>query len=256
MNLCTNAAHSMKDTGGILSIALETSLISKENVFETSFGEITPGSYLKLTVKDTGHGIPQHISSKIFDPYFTTKKTGEGTGLGLSMVQGIVKNHGGYLKFASTLKKGTSFEIYLPLAKENIMPEREKNISFSSKGFEKILFVDDEEILAELMKDLLEESGYNVTCVQSPVEALNLFNENPGNYDMIITDMTMPVMTGIRLCREIYSIRSDIPAIICTGYSEAIPESSLEQTGIRKKLLKPFNIEELNRAIREVFDQS
>lgn len=256
MNLCTNAAHSMKDTGGILSIALETSVISKENVFETSFGEITPGSYLKLTVKDTGHGIPQHISSKIFDPYFTTKKTGEGTGLGLSMVQGIVKNHGGYLKFASTLKKGTSFEIYLPLAKENIMPEREKNISFSSKGFEKILFVDDEEILAELMKDLLEESGYNVTCVQSPVEALNLFNENPGNYDMIITDMTMPVMTGIRLCREIYSIRSDIPAIICTGYSEAIPESSLEQTGIRKKLLKPFNIEELNRAIREVFDQS
>jgi len=170
------------------------------------------------------------------------------------MVQGIVKNHGGYLRFSSSANKGTSFEIFLPLTVENITPEKEKSLSFTLKGFEKILFVDDEEILAELMKDLLEESGYNVTCVQSPVEALNLFTENPKKYDMIITDMTMPVMTGIKLCKEIYSIRPDIPAIICTGYSEAIPDSSLENSGIRKKLLKPFNIEELNKAIREVFN--
>jgi PAS domain S-box-containing protein len=255
MNLCTNAAHSMKDTGGKLFISADTVSINKDNIFETCVGQIIPDNYLKLVVKDTGHGIPEKISSKIFDPYFTTKKTGEGTGLGLSMVQGIVKNHKGYLKFSSALNQGTTFEIYLPLAKENIFPVKQKNIFFSSQASEKILFVDDEQIIAEVMNDLLKESGYDVTCVSSPVEALNLFTDNPQNFDIIITDMTMPVMTGINLCKEIYSICPGIPAIICTGYSEAIPESSFENTGIRKKLLKPFNIEELNLAIREIFDK-
>jgi len=255
MNLCTNAAHSMKDTGGTLTISIDTIDIDETNTFETCFGQIKPDTYFKISVKDTGHGIPENIGAKIFDPYFTTKKTGEGTGLGLSMVQGIVKNHGGYLNFSSILNKGTCFEIFFPIAMESEKIFKEKNKINVLKGHEKILFVDDEEILAELMEELLEESGYEVECVNSPVEALNLFNENPKNFDMIITDMTMPVMTGVKLCKEIYKIRPEIPAIICTGYSESIPEKSLENTGIRKKLLKPFNIEELNKAIREIFQE-
>ncbi|MDY0133107.1 MAG: AAA family ATPase [Desulforegulaceae bacterium] len=255
MNLCANSAHSMKDKGGTLTIGIEKSIINNNNVFKTSLGEIKPGDYLKLTVKDTGQGISEDLTSKIFDSYFTTKKTGEGTGLGLSVVQGIIENHKGYFNFSSAINKGTCFEIYLPLVREKSISDREKSVLFDLKGFEKILFVDDEEIIADLMKELLEESGYKVTCVQSPVEALNLFTENPENFDIIITDMTMPVMTGIKLCEKIHSIRPDIPAIICTGYSEAIPKKSLENTGIRKKLLKPFKIEELNMAIREIFDR-
>ncbi|MCB9494655.1 MAG: AAA family ATPase [Desulfobacteraceae bacterium] len=256
MNLCTNAAHSMKETGGVLTTRIETININKNNLFETSFGEITPGDYLKISVKDTGHGIQEQIGAKIFDPYFTTKKTGEGTGLGLSMVHGIVKNHGGYLKFSSIPDKGTCFEIYFPLAQEFMKQPKQKKHYNPITGGEQILFVDDEEILAELMEELLQESGYKVKCVNSSVEALNLFNENPDKYDIIITDMTMPVMTGVKLCKEIFKVRPDIPAIICTGYSEAIPEKSFENTGIRKKLLKPFNIEELNTAIRDILEEN
>ena len=209
MNICTNAAQAMREEGGVLVVGLQ-------NVeFEIQTGEsgIGPGRYVKLSVSDTGTGIePEHID-RIFEPYFTTREPGAGTGLGLSVVQGIVKTHHGLVTVASDFGKGTVFEVLLPVIEGEAEPEAEETGTFPT-GNEKILVVDDEASILKLVKRKLEIQGYKVEAREDPADALELVRSGPDRFDLIITDMTMPKMTGDKLAREVFKIRPDMPVIL------------------------------------------
>jgi PAS domain S-box-containing protein len=251
MNLCTNAAHAMQEGGGILNIQLIQKWIYP--VQTTRPIGLEPGDYAELVVNDTGYGIDSSIIDRIFDPFFTTKKPGEGTGLGLSVVYGIVRNHGGAIDVASTPGQGTTFNIYLPLIKTDTEIE-EKVAETVHGGSERILFVDDEAALVEGGKELLASLGYRVTPRMSSVEALDVFRERPHDFDLVITDMTMPNMTGVDLARELLKIRPNIPIIICTGYSHVMSEEMAKSIGIRRLAMKPLFRKDLAKAIREVLE--
>ena len=219
MNLCTNAAQAMEDTGGILEVGLTDVELNEQSSLPQL--ELKSGNYMKVTVSDTGPGISPDIIGSIFEPYFTTKGVGEGTGMGLALVHGIVESYGGKITVDSELGKGTVFSIYLPITKkrEDHRPyEKEKLPS----GTERILFVDDELPIAKMGSQILERLGYQVTVRTSSVEALELFRSKPDDFDLVITDMTMPNMTGDELAMELIAFRSDIPVILCTGYSKKI----------------------------------
>ena len=252
MNLCTNAAHAMRDKGGVLEVRLDHIKIpSREHPMVV---DLQPGSYIKLMVKDTGHGIDPGIIDRIFDPFFTTKKVDEGTGLGLSVAYGIAKSHGGTIHVQSTLGKGSTFSAYFPQIEEETEKESEKP-QFIVKGSERVLFVDDEPFLAEIGREGLSALGYEVTVRTSSIEALHAFRARPERFDLVITDMTMPNMTGVQLADEILKVRPDIPIILCTGYSEAIDEEKSKKFGIRAFIMKPVSLEEVARTIRKVLDK-
>jgi len=213
MNLCTNAAHAMQERGGCLSIELNTielnsGIVSEKNSLES-------GNYVQLCVSDTGHGMPSKVIDRIFDPYFTTKERGEGTGMGLSVVHGIVESYNGAISVQSEPGKGSTFKILLPVVERCAEPERVKVFDIP-KGTEHILFVDDEQVLVEISRTQLEGIGYNVSTMTSSLEALELFKTNPGRFDLVITDMTMPKMTGDELAWEIKRIAPDMPILLCT----------------------------------------
>jgi PAS domain S-box-containing protein len=259
MNLCTNAYHAMRATGGIMTVTLRPVLVDPDNEILTEILDFEPGPYVKLVVKDTGLGIDKTIIDKIFEPYFSTKEIGDGTGLGLAVVHGIVTNHGGYLRVSSEPGKGTGFQIYLPRITEEILPEAE-GISANKpddqlEGGERILVVDDEELLAVLQKRLLESLGYKVEAIVDSNKALQTFKERPTDFDLIVTDMTMPRMTGTELSAEISKIRPDIPIILCTGYSELIDQKKASDFGINQFFTKPVGMDELAKAIREELDK-
>jgi len=212
MNLCTNGAHAMRETGGILEVELSDFSVSSS---DNPHG-IKPGLYMKLTVRDTGSGVPPEIVDRIFDPFFTTKKPGEGTGLGLSVVHGIVEQHGGYITVENQPGEGASFSVYLPKIKEE-RPDQSPEKTDVPGGHERILFVDDEEALGEMGRDLLEELGYKVTVRASGIEALALIKADPSAFDLVITDQTMPEMTGMQLAKEILALVPQVPAILSTG---------------------------------------
>jgi len=252
LNLGTNAFHAMEETGGILEIGIKNVVFNQ--VAATPYSDLIPGKYVQLTVSDTGQGIAPEIRERIFDPYFTTKEIGKGTGMGLSVVLGIVKGHGGAISVDSEPGKGTGIRIFLP------MVEREAVTEFVAEeklctGNENILFVDDEESLADLGRMSLEKMGYRVTATARPAEALELFSSKPDQFDLVITDMTMPQMTGDRLAKEIMKIRPDMPIIICTGYHEKITEKKSLETGIKALLLKPVSINNLAKSVRKVLDK-
>ncbi|OQX18983.1 MAG: hypothetical protein BWK80_37425, partial [Desulfobacteraceae bacterium IS3] len=252
MNLCVNACHAMEKKGGKLAILLERILIGHEDSLKKL--TLNPGRHLRLTVSDTGHGIsPAHIE-KIFDPYFTTKPAGKGTGLGLSVVQGIVKGLGGEITVYSEVGKGTAFHIYLPvIEKECIkLTSPQKDIP---KGNESILLADDEVQIVPMLKMMLEKFGYSVTGFTDSVEALAAFQENPEAFDLVITDMNMPGMTGDVLAREIKALRPDIPIILCTGFSEQINGYSTAELGIQAFMMKPLGMVELAETVRRVLDR-
>ena len=252
LNLCTNASHAMDKTGGVLKISLKRVNINKET--EAHELNLHLGNYLILSVSDTGHGIPSEILDRIFEPYFTTKEMGRGTGLGLSVVHGIVISHGGNIICKSTPGKGTSFEIFLPeieSMKEVVTHEEEETIP---TGKEHILFVDDEPVLVNLAEKMLSKLGYTIETRTSSVEALKLFQDSPDKYDLIITDMTMPGMTGDRLAQKFMEIRHDIPIILCSGYSEHISKEKTEKIGIREFVMKPIEMKVLAKTIRRVLD--
>jgi len=252
MNLCTNAAHAMRDKGGVLQVCLDhIQLPVREH---SRMVDLQPGSYVRLIVRDTGHGIDPGIIDRIFDPFFTTKKVDEGTGLGLSVAYGIVKSHGGTINVQSEPGKGSTFSVYFPHIEVEIEQKSEKPQPIS-KGSERILFVDDEPFLAEIGKEGLGSLGYEVTVRTSSIEALNAFRTQPRKFDLVITDMTMPNMTGVQLADEILKVRSDIPIILCTGYSEMIDEKKSKKFGIRAFLMKPLSPEEIARTIRKVLDK-
>ena len=252
INLCTNAAHAMEMDGGILEIRLRNLILDKGEALQ--YKDINPGSFVSISVSDTGHGISPEIKERIFDPYFTTKDIGKGTGMGLAMVHGIVKNHNGIISVYSEPGKGSTFKILLPTIGKAEEKQPEKIITLPM-GLEKILFIDDEQALVDMGQQILERLGYEVTIQTNPLEALKLFTSQPNLFDLIITDMTMPQMSGDKLTKEILKIRSDMPIILCTGFSEKINKGSSGAIGIRKYLEKPLNKRELSIAIREVLDE-
>jgi CheY-like chemotaxis protein len=251
MNMVTNAAHAMSKEGGLLEVTLGKIMLQEE---KTCFDWVlTPGPYVRLKVRDTGEGIEPEIITRIFEPYFTTKEVGKGTGMGLSVVHGIVKRHGGGIRVESELGEGTVFEVYFPALEKTIEEEKEPDEEIKG-GSERILFVDDEESMVNLNQERLERLGYNVIPKTDPLEALEVFRTNPDQIDLIISDMTMPHMTGDKLAQEILNIRPEMPIILCTGYSERMSEDRAKEIGVRKYIEKPIEKETLARAVREVLD--
>ena len=252
MNLFTNAVHAMDKTGGVLDVSLKR--VSINGDAETHDLDLSPGSYLRISVSDNGQGMTPEVMARVFDPYFTTKEVGRGTGLGLSVVHGIVKSHGGVITCKSTHGEGTIFDVYLPeldSGKETLNTHEKKPLP---TGTERILFVDDEPVLIDLTKKMLENLGYTVVTRTSSIEALELFRNNPDKFDLVITDMTMPAMTGDKLTQRILEIRKDILVILCTGYSELISEEKAKKIGVKEFIMKPLVVRDLAIAIRKVLD--
>jgi len=252
LNFGTNAAHAMRENGGILDVSLEEVYLDEESILE--YDEIKPGFYLRLTVSDSGHGMSPEIRKRIFDPYFTTKKPGEGTGMGLAVIHGIVKSHGGDISVQSEKGKGTTFQIFLPCledVKKKTVPQEIKEIPC---GSEQILLVDDEERLVEAIGQLLKRLGYSVQGINDPKTALQTFQQNPQQFDLVISDVTMPGMTGIQLSKAIKQIVPDIPIILFSGFKSTLSKTQLKALGISEFVLKPINRFNLANAIRKVLD--
>ncbi len=251
-NLCINAAHAMEVNGGVLEIGLVPVVLETEDV--KSFMDLKPGEYVKLTVSDTGTGIDSKIINKIFDPFFTTKEVGKGSGMGLSVIHGIIKDHGGAIGVSSTPGKGTIFEVFLPKIETKIV--KTKSPDAIPTGTENVLVVDDEEQMVFLMRKILERLGYRVTALSSSLETLELFKKDPQRYDLIITDLTMPHLTGDRLASEVLAIRPDMSVIIASGYTDAIDSDKIQQSGIKAFIPKPIQKQELAKTIRLILDEN
>ncbi len=251
MNLITNAYHAIQDKNGKICITLKEIKIDRHNLIDVS---LKAGRYLELTVADNGIGIPDNIKNKIFEPYFTTKETGKGTGLGLAVVYGIIKGHGGDIQVDSKVGEGTNFKIYLPLLK--ISEDKDSNNLHveMETGNEHILLVDDEPSIAKLEQQMIERLGYKVSVRTSSVEALEAFKTNSDQFDMVLSDMSMPNMTGDQLAGEIKKIKPDIPVIICTGFSERINRDNAEAIGVNAFLMKPIVKTDMAKTIRRVLD--
>ncbi len=249
MNLCTNAFHAMEQTGGTLEITLEDCSLSQKELPQLS--EIQPGSFVLLSVRDTGPGIPPEIRDKIFDPYFTTKSQGKGTGMGLAITLGIITSYNGFVTCESVIGKGTVFEIYFPTIEQeiafNVQPDE-----VAPLGTEHILLVDDEVMLADLGIEMLERLGYTVTMRTSSLDALALFQGHPEQFDAVITDQTMPDMTGMDLARQMLQIQPELPIILCTGYSNLISEKQAKAEGIKGFIEKPMTKKEIGTLLRKV----
>ncbi len=251
INLFTNAAHAMEDAGGVITIGIQN--VYLDQVSAPFYPDLSLGNYVKLTVSDTGTGIDHEIKDRIFDPYFTTKEVGKGSGIGLSVVHGIVKSHNGAIYVDSKFGKGTTFSILFPATEEEAVIETEA-IEKLSTGNERILFVDDEKSMAEIGRRRLERLGYQVEAKTNPIEALELFRADPDQFDLVITDMTMPHITGDKLVKEILKIRPDMPTILCTGFSEKIDEEKAKKIGVRQYIEKLFDRGKLSRLVRKVLD--
>ena len=251
MNLCANAYQAMEECGGTLTISLEHVELTDD--FLVDEPTLNSGPFVRLTVSDTGPGMDAATLEQIFNPYYTTKTVGKGTGLGLSVVHGIVKNHGVVIRVASAPGKGATFRVYIPEL-EDISQEQAVADPALHLGHERILFVDDEWLLADMGKQLLESLGYRVTAVTSSLEALDQFRSRPDYFDLVITDQTMPVMTGTDLAMEILSTRPDIPIILGTGYSRSISREKALAMGIREFMMKPMERASIAEMIRRVLD--
>jgi PAS domain S-box-containing protein len=253
LNLCTNAAHAMRDKGGLLEVSLTDTHLDSGTI--PAHSELKPGPYLKLMVKDSGHGIDPSILERIFDPFFTTKEQGVGTGLGLSVVHGIVKNHDGTIEVESCPGKGTVFQVLLP-ALEGARLSKKAESFHLPRGNERILVVDDEPSLVHATKEMLERLGYKVECRTSGLEGLELFRfrlmEEP--FDLVITDMTMPYLTGVDLARELLTLQPDLPVLLCTGFNEKIDTDKSHDLGFKGILMKPVAVSDLAGLIRKVLD--
>jgi PAS domain S-box-containing protein len=252
MNLATNAYHAMDETGGELKVGLKEVELGEQDVINQ---EIEPGIYVCLTVVDTGVGMEKELTEKIFNPFFTTKEGGKGTGMGLSVVHGIVKNAGGSIHVYSEPGKGTEFNVYLPVVKNASKQQAIQAADTIQSGTERILLIDDDEAIVTIEKQLLERLGYQVVSRTISLEALEAFRDAPDKFDMVITDMDMPNMSGDKLASELVKIRPDIPILLCTGFSERMSEEKAVAMGIRKFLMKPITIKDLSKMIREVLDK-
>jgi len=251
MNLITNAYHAVQEKNGKIIVGLEEIEIDQINLIDTS---INPGKYLLFTVSDDGIGMAEKLKNKIFEPYFTTKEQGKGTGLGLAVVYGIVKEYGGEIEMETEIGSGTTFRIYLPL----IDKSEDKSITEAKTeletGHENILLVDDEPAVVRLEQQMLERLGYKISSHTSSLDAVEVFRSNPDAFDIVLTDMTMPNMTGDQLAKEILSIKPDMPIIICTGFSENMNKEQAEIIGIKGFLMKPIIKSDMAQMVRKVLD--
>ncbi len=247
MNLCTNAADAMREKGGAFTIGLAAVDIAPGEIG----AKLTPGRYVKLWVKDTGAGMTGETKKRIFDPFFTTKGLGEGTGLGLSTVLGIVQAHDGAITVDSSPGAGSTFSVYLP-ASAAAHAEEAGTEEEVPRGKGHILFVDDEESLVHLGREMLEDLGYEVTATTSSTRALALFLSEPDSFDAVITDQTMPDLTGIDFAKQIIEARSDIPILLVTGFSHLVDENRARRAGVKAFLMKPLTRGEVARALRDI----
>ena len=252
MNLCTNAYQAMTETGGTLTISMKEIEVGFDDMME-NIG-MKYGQHVHLTFSDEGVGMEPAVLERIFEPYFTTKEPGKGTGLGLSVIHGIVKNHGGHIRVSSTPGKGTTFDVYLPIIEDTEIEDEVDTEVKDPSGTEHIMVVDDEETIATMERKILERLGYNVTSKTNSIEALKEFSEHPEKYDLVITDMTMPNMTGDILAKKMLDIKPSLPVILCTGFNECISEEKALEMGISKFVMKPVITEELTNAIRSTLD--
>jgi signal transduction histidine kinase len=257
MNLCTNASHAMEKEGGVLTVRLECVKVDGKSAGKMN--DLVAGSYARLVVSDTGCGIEPGIIDRIFDPYFTTKEVGKGTGMGLSLVHGIIKGTGGAIKVFSRPGRFTDFHLYFPVINisatcDDVEPEC-KPLDLPS-GSEHILIVDDETMLLDMMKKVLEQLGYNVTALSDSTEALENVLSAPDRYDLLITDMNMPHMSGLELAKAVKKERLDIPILLCTGYNEHINDEKMKSCGIQAMMMKPVGMQELAGTIRKALRPS
>lgn len=251
MNLGTNACHAMQENGGTLKVTLDNLHVDAE--LAASSPELHEGAYVRLAISDTGHGMGQATLEHIFEPYFTTKKFGEGSGLGLSVVHGIIMGHGGAITVEATPGQGTMFTVYLPRLFNEVVREVPEPESLP-RGEERILFVDDEEALVSLGQKILASLGYEVTIATSGVDALGLFRSDPQAFDLIFTDQTMPIITGMQLSEQILKVRPDIPIILCTGFSATTSDETAKAVGIKQFVMKPLTKQALALTVRKVLD--
>gem|GEM_PF-844089 len=252
MNLCTNAYQAMRETGGVLAIGLHEVEVRADDYLAGL--HLAPGRYVMLDVSDTGPGIRPEIKNRIFEPYFTTKDKGEGTGMGLAVVHGIVQSHHGHISVYSEPGKGTTFHVYLPcVAVEPNMAETEIDGAVA-RGHERILLVDDEEEITLVSREMLEELGYTVTALTGSIEAWQTFQRDPQQFDLVITDMTMPNMTGAELATKILRIRPGMPIVLCTGFSAQISEEKAKSLGIRAYITKPVLRNDFALVVRRTLD--
>lgn len=252
MNLCTNASFAMQEEGGVLEVSLSD--VDLDADFAKQHPDVKPGKFIRLIVSDTGYGMSPEVSERIFDPFFTTKKMGQGTGMGLSVVHGIVKSHGGTIIVESSPGKGSAFSVFLPAIESEVTDQADQP-QLVITGNERILFVDDEDFQADIGKRMLERLGYRVTAKTNSVEALDLFRQTPDEFDLVITDMTMPNMTGDVLARKLISIRPDIPIIVCTGYSARINPDIIKEIGIKAMAMKPVVMKDIAQMIHRVLSR-
>ncbi len=252
MNLCTNAYHAMREKGGVLTVALDSLNIDAKNAVPVH--DMTPGPWFRLTVSDTGCGMSPEVMERIFDPYFTTRPMGEGTGMGLAVVHRIVSNLRGHITVSSTEGEGSVFQIWLPRLEAETRESEPEAEPEPARGNERILVVDDEQQIVDMIRRMLDGMGYDVTVRYSSPDALEAFRVNPDRFDLVITDQTMPNLTGAEFCRELMKIRPDVRIILCTGFSDLISRKKAFDLGIRGFLMKPVEKKDLIRTIREVLD--
>ena len=253
MNLCANAEYAMRKEGGRLDLALTSVELNQNSVLE--FPTLKPGNYLRLTVRDSGQGVPDNALERIFEPFFTTKGSGEGTGLGLAVVHGAIVGHGGHISVSSVMGQGTTFTILLPRL-DVVLPVQLDNIEEWPKGSGRVLFVDDEEMLARWGEQLLSHLGYTVVAKTNPHEAVDLFRRESDQFNVVVTDQTMPAMSGEAFARALLDIREDIPIILCTGFSHIMSAEKAAQLGLSAFLMKPVNAAALAQTVKNVLNES
>ena len=249
LNLCTNAEYAMRQSGGVLNVVLES--MELDLGAARKWPKLSPGQWARLQVSDTGLGMDSALVDRIFEPYFTTKKSDEGTGLGLATVHGIVSNHGGRIYVDSTPGEGTTFTIFLPLSGQEIAEEPQSKSTGDVNGGGRILLIDDEEMIVDVAVKGLTRLGFDVVGLTDGVQAVEVFRQDPHSFDVVVTDQTMPGITGFEVAAKVLALRPDLPVILTTGYSNLTGEEKLREAGIRRLLPKPLKIRELAQALDE-----
>ena len=252
INLCTNAAHAMNKTGGVLEVGISEVNLNEKDL--SPYEDLSPGDFVRLTVKDSGEGITSENLEKVFEPYFTTKEFGAGSGMGLSVVHGLVKKCKGTIDIKSAVGEGTTVSVLFPKIEDGATVEEKKEDEELPKGNERILLVDDDPSILNMVRQMLEHFGYTVTDMTDSTATLALFRSAPDDFDLVITDMSMPKMSGDQLASELMKIKDDLPILLCTGHSDTIDEKKANRIGIKGFAMKPLDMEKLARAVRRALD--